>query len=215
MTAMKDPAKGKKRKRNEGSRTNLSVEEYEADVLDTEKKILESHKNFNDIPMLIGRLNDDELAETWKYTFVAISLCRVLCKLMAAGNFSTSRNSSEHDRIIAQWLSDRVDEFTKKMQEWLVSNVPAKQSSALALMLRVFREQSKYLDRSVHESWSSGIFVNLMNALITHPSMDSARGDYVENYVNKYDDVRYHTFSWLAYVDSLLNRIELISDFPQ
>ena len=204
----------KKRKRSDdlapqisskGQATADSDINYEADILAMETGILESRKNLNDIPKLIAMLSDGRDAGLEKCIFAAISLCRVFCKHMAAGNFSKSKNSSENDQTIAQWLTERLQEFNQRMEKWLASRLPLKSSTAMTLLLRIFRERSKYLDESARDSWSSGIFAGLMSTLLTAPSMDFACGEYVEKFVNKYDDVRYHTFSWLAYVIFLVS----------
>ena len=189
----------KKRKRTDGL-TSKSVkktvskenEDNSAKIFLLEEKILESQRNFNSIATLLQFLDEDDIDGT--RNTAAIALCRVFCRLMAAGKLTKTKESSENAQTVSQWLLERFEDFKRAMCTWIRSTDAAKQSLALTLLMQYMKEEARQKTR-LH-----GTFANLLKSLLDAPAADSACNEFVIKYVNVYDDIRYFTFHAIGYV---------------
>ena len=170
-------------------------------ILLLESKILESRRNYNDITELVGYLqgDDDEVQ-----VLAAIALCRVFCRLLAAGALTVtnepSEGPSESNRTISQWLLERLKETYKHLFGILKEEDPAKQTTVLTIMMQLLKEQAKHYHRSNHEGWSRSGFHTLIETLIAEDTPITAAEGFGEMFAARYDDIRYYTFSRLTYV---------------
>lgn len=75
-----------------------------------EDQIAESRKYYNNIVTLLSMIN----AETESPNIaVAVSLCRVFCRLMAGGHLNKPEGASEQDQILVAWLKERYQDYQK------------------------------------------------------------------------------------------------------
>lgn len=79
-------------------------------VQELENQIAESRKYYNNIATLISMLNVEKSA-TKPELAVAVSLCRVFSRLIAAGNFTETSRAAENEKIVVAWLKERCLEY--------------------------------------------------------------------------------------------------------
>lgn len=199
---------GKKRKRNDEtfriskkSRT-VTVDsprevDFQDQALQLEEKIFQSRTNYNNIHTLlqylqekVGALDEDIVA--------AVTLCRVFCRLMAGGNLSKLREGSGNEATIVQWLRERLQDYEQGLLRLLRNGGNGKQSTALTVVMRLVKEKALHLNQSEDAFWQNGLFGKLVQTLIEENVAEETRTEFVEKYVEKYDDVRYYTFACLA-----------------
>lgn len=124
----------KKRKNNKGSGVPSSKRRAVAEpqstdtakIQELEEQISESRKHYNNIAALISMLDVDEPGTRQPNLAVAVSLCRVFCRLIAAGNLTESSRAAENEKIIVAWLKERCQEYQKA----LLSIIRESQSSS-------------------------------------------------------------------------------------
>lgn len=206
---MNDAILNKKIKRAVNANANIAstrvskphLEHDEAsDILLLETKILESRKNYNAITELMGHMHNDNDATQ---SLAAVALCRVFCRLLAAGaltkNHEPSDSSSQADRTIAQWLLERLKETYTQLFRMLKENKSTKQATVLTISMQLLKEQAKHYHRSNHTEWSRNAFQEMMETLIIEDTPFTATEGFVELFASKYDDIRYHTFERITY----------------
>jgi U3 small nucleolar RNA-associated protein 19 len=123
MPATVDTSSSKKRKstKNAGApskRRAVAEEDSLAETLskvqELETQIAESRKYYNNIATLISMLNVEQSAKKPELA-VAVSLCRVFSRLMAAGNLSESSRDAENEKIVVAWLKERCLEYQRAL----------------------------------------------------------------------------------------------------
>ena len=203
---------GKKRKRKDEafhaskkSRTavvaNPQGVDFQDQALQLEQEILESQTNYNSIHTLLkclqknGGVEDEDI-------IAAVALCRVFCRLMAAGKLSKLRESPANETTIVQWLRERLHDYEKGLLGMLGNKNVGKQSTALTVVMRLVKEKATHLHQPEDAVWQNSLFGQLLQTLVEEEVADETRAEFVEKYVEKYDDVRYYTFACLAYVPS-------------
>ena len=206
-----NPEPGEKRRRKDGtlharkkSRTAATISykniELQDEALQLEEKILESRTNYNSIQTLLKYLQQENELKNEK-TIAAVALCRIFCKLMARGSLSKLQESSSNELVIMQWLRERLLDYEQGLLRMLKSKSIGTQSIALTVLMRLLKDEASYLNQSADNlCWQEGIFWQLVQTLIEEEVVEETRTEFVERYVVKYEDVRYHTFACLAYV---------------
>lgn len=86
-----------------------------ARIQELEDQISESRKYYNNIATLISMLNAGEPEKTKPNLAVAVSLCRVFCRLIAGGNLTETNRAAENEKIIVAWLRERSQEYQKAL----------------------------------------------------------------------------------------------------
>lgn len=77
-----------------------------------EDQIAESRKYYNNIVTLLSMVNAE--SET-PHIAVAVSLCRVFCRLIAGGQLNKPEGASEQDQILVAWLKERYQDYQKAL----------------------------------------------------------------------------------------------------
>src|SRR5262245_7011502 len=75
-------------------------------IQELESQISESRKYYNNIVTLISMFNDVDSVESPNMA-VGLSLCRVFCRLFAAGHLNKPKDATEQDLILVSWLRER------------------------------------------------------------------------------------------------------------
>ena len=204
---------GKKRKRRDEvsgnskkSRTAPKAREPDPqeEVLGLEQKILESRTNYNSIHTLLDHIRVGGSSEE-KDMLAAVALCRVFCRLMAAGNLDKPQDKASNEATIVQWLRERLQDYENRLLRLLKDEDAGRQSTALTLLMRLVKEEeATHLNKSEEAIWRDGLFEKLLRTLVEDGIAEDTRAEFVEKYVEEYDDVRYYTFARLAYVSVLL-----------
>ncbi|KAF7714370.1 Uncharacterized protein PECH_001936 [Penicillium ucsense] len=138
-------------------------------VQQLEEQIAESRKYYNNIATLLTMLNADNSAKKPELA-VAVSLCRVFSRLMAAGNLSESSRDAENEKIVV---------------------------TALTLSMRLMKETVSHFEGANSSVWS-GLFRNIIEALVEARDGEEVRGEFLTKFVKEYEDIRFHTFAQIA-----------------
>ena len=168
-----------------------------------ENQIFVSREHYNSIATLLKYL-DEHGAEDQRDIAAAVALCRIFCRLMAAGTLTASRDMAENEVIIRSWLQERLLDYTTSMLVMLRCPDISKQVTAVTLLMRLMKVQAEYLNPQDDAIWLRGIFNRVLHSLIDSNEADERRAEFVEKYLHKYDDIRYYTFSLFACVYSAL-----------
>lgn len=83
-------------------------------ITELEIQISESRKHYNNIVTLLSMLDVGENAQNPNLP-VAVSLCRVFSRLIAAGNFTESSRADDNEKLIVAWLKERFQEYQKAL----------------------------------------------------------------------------------------------------
>jgi len=192
----------KKRSRSEssddndsGSQSDSDVGDRHAKIVQLEKEVLESRKHYNNITTLIslaqGRdSEDDEVA-----VVAAVSLCRVFIRLLAAGSFTKKKGASEKEDTVVRWLRERLSEYRKVLTAMLREEQAA--LTATTLSMRLLKAEAQYLNGTGEYSFPGASFSELVTGLMRPEVDDSVRAEFVEKFVDEYDDIRYYAFRTL------------------
>ena len=173
--------------------------DFQDQALQLEEEILESQTNYNSIHTLLKFLQEN-CGEESQDVIAAVALCRVFCRLMAGGKLSKLRESPANETTIVQWLRERLHDYEKGLLRMLRNEIVGKQSTALTVVMRLVKEKASHLNQSEDAVWQDGLFGQLVQTLIEEEVAEETRAEFVEKYIEQYGDVRYYTFTCLAYV---------------
>ena len=203
----------------------LNAENSNEDILLLENQILESRRGYNNIAKLLsvcteGQNNDES-------TIAAVALCKVFCRLMAAGDMSKRKGISDNEVTIIDWLKARYTEYLRHLQAMIRGLDGSKQGAALTLIMRLVKEAANK-DENV---WRVGPFYELLQTLLLHSQSSIAKELLLEKYVEEYDDVRFFALQGIVrllsrtaeedqansgiLVDSILDCMVAIENLPQ
>ncbi|KAL9099641.1 MAG: hypothetical protein Q9163_004882 [Psora crenata] len=179
------------------SRTNARLDQkkdQESEIPLLESRILESRKHYNDIVILLD-ITRDAQSENKRDILAAVALCRVFCTLMAAGSLSKSKDVSESELTVVRWLIEKLKEFYASLLRHMDGNDVSRQTAALTLIMRLLKEEATHLHVSDHEIWSKNLFSGIIAALLKSATANMVATMFLEQYVEKYDDIRYYFFA--------------------
>jgi U3 small nucleolar RNA-associated protein 19 len=120
MPSLIDGAKNTKKRKNDTKestqpsakrRTEVqSGEDERSRIQELEAQISESRKYYNNIVTMISMFNVVDSAKSPNLA-VGVSLCRVFCRLLAAGHLNKPKDATEQDLILVSWLRERYYEY--------------------------------------------------------------------------------------------------------
>ncbi|KAL8645182.1 MAG: hypothetical protein Q9226_007413, partial [Calogaya cf. arnoldii] len=214
-TAIKATAKPAKRKRQDAdlaaqvghkSKTRKIQKDVsqranvEEEVLLLEGEITQSRKHYNKIAILLGYCRKYE-SQSKTSIIAAVALCRVFCRLMAIGSMSQSREMAENERIIAKWLRAQYNSYQDTLLDVLLDSNLGMQSTALTLLMRLQKEMSDNLDEPFYDHHrNEGGFGRIVVGVTSSNAMELIREEFVNKYVQQYDDIRYSTLACLTHL---------------
>lgn len=178
----------------------------ELSILLLEEQILASRKNYNEIVTLLdyAQKHDSE-QEVEHSTLALVALCRVFCRLIALGNLTKTGQISESERAIAEWLIERYNNYKKTLLNIISEGDVGRHSIAFTLLMRLIKEDAEHLKLSEKSIWKNGgTFSMVLEAIVYSADAAESRNDFIERYVQQYDDVRFHTFGRLRFDQSLV-----------
>ena len=126
MPGVRDGAQSSKKRKNdakEGSKPSSAkrravTKETDGEnerIQQLEDQIAESRKYYNNIVTLLSMLNGDKSSGKSSNLDVAVSLCRVFCRLLAGGHLNKPDAASEQDLILVAWLRERYQDVQKAL----------------------------------------------------------------------------------------------------
>ena len=104
MPALAEGKALKKRKLDRDGGENISIHQLE-------DQVSESRKYYNNIATLLGMLHPGPEANLT----VAVSLCRIFCRLIAVGSLSDAGHTAQNEKIIVAWLRERFQDYQKAL----------------------------------------------------------------------------------------------------
>lgn len=186
----------RKRARSESSHDGED-DDPQIDILSLEAAILESKKNYNSITTLIEiarALNKDSGEEVEENALLAtVALCRVFVRLLAAGALLRKKGLPEKDVVVVHWLRDRLAEYREVVLALFARDEQA--MTALTLSMRLLKTEGQYpLSDKEEYAFPKATLKNIVLALI-QPEVDQVvRNEFVEKFVDEFEDVRLYTF---------------------
>jgi U3 small nucleolar RNA-associated protein 19 len=190
-----DTISSKKRKRADEEKrpkskkaSKIPIEEKdtrEDEVLKLEAEILESRKHYNNIVNLISIAKENAEASL----LASVALCRVYCRLYAAGSLAKSKSTTEPELVIIQWLKARLNEYIDLLIDLLRDEASGTQTTALTLLMRLVKEEVNQQGPLV---WEKGIFSRALRIVLSSDSED-LRHEFRTKYFDDWDDFRFHT----------------------
>ncbi|KAI9819476.1 MAG: hypothetical protein M1827_006924 [Pycnora praestabilis] len=170
-------------------------------ILLLESRILESRRHYNNIAILLESFRGTDKAAEEQAT-ACVALCRVFCRLMVAGSMSKTEDTPENEAIIIKWLKERYNDYTAILLKTLQGGEPEKQSTVLILLMRLVKDEALYLKVNEEYAWLSGMFADIIRSLLEAKDGQVVREEFVEKYVEEYDDIRLYTFAVVAGIAS-------------
>ncbi|EYE91834.1 ribosome biosynthesis protein NOC4 [Aspergillus ruber CBS 135680] len=166
-------------------------------ITELEIQISESRKHYNNIATLLSILDVGENAQNPNLP-VAVSLCRVFSRLIAAGSLTESSRADDNEKLIVAWLKERFQEYQKALVNIMREGDASAQVTALTLSMRLVGEQVTHIPSADSYVWSSGLFKNVFEAVIEAPEGQALQAEFIEKFVKAYEDVRFHTFARIS-----------------
>lgn len=190
--AIKDLPKKRARSESSSGHDDSESDDPQAEILSLEAAILESKKNYNNITTLIGiarRLDEDEE----QALLAIVALCRVFIRLLAAGSLSRRKGMPDKDVVVVHWLRDRLAEYHEVVFSLFVRDDQA--MTALTLSMRLLKAEGQHPLSDKDEYSFPKPFLRDIVAALCHPQVDAVvRHEFVEKFVDEFDDVRLYTF---------------------
>ncbi|KAI5290468.1 hypothetical protein KEM54_001474 [Ascosphaera aggregata] len=172
--------------------TTIDGDMIKSEIQELEGQIAESRKHYNNIVKLLSMLDVVSGADSANLQ-VAVSLCRVFCRLLAGGHLNKIKGSSEQDHIVVAWLRERYQEYQDALLAILKNGAASHQVVALSLCFQLMKEQSTHLAGTGTQVWSSGFFIRVVAALLEVPEGAVVRSNFAENYMKKHHDIAVYT----------------------
>ena len=178
-------------KARKAPKTTTKSDTRETQIELWEQQIVESPAHYEKIEKLQSYLAAEEHA-----ILAAVALCKVFCRLIAAGDLEKDNNASETATQTALWLRGCLRNYVTKICDWIGSPDATVENTALTLLMKIVKEEAAGTSNRARESWrnKTGTFQTIVKALLQKNDAEGARQRFVEMYMEEYDDVRYYTF---------------------
>lgn len=161
-----------------------------AKILLLETATLESKRHYNNITTLL-HIARDQTKEP-EALLATVALCRIFVRLLAAGSLLRKNNSVEKDAILVHWLRDRLAEYNEILLSFLTNDDHA--LTALALSMRLLKAHGQYPYREGDQNSFPRMLLRDIVAALCRPGAEQVRREFVEKFVDEYDDIRLYTF---------------------
>lgn len=116
----------------ENGKDKLEIEH----IQELEDQIAESRKYYNNIVTLLSKLDDASTDKAGRKA-LAVSLCRVFCRLLAGGQLNPSKSAAESETILVAWLKERYQEYKTALVGILRDGEPSQQVCLVHIALHV------------------------------------------------------------------------------
>ena len=178
--------------KSEQGDTDSDAQNSKDAILLLEDQIIQSRRNYNNIAKLLSICT--ETGKDDQSTTAAVALCRIFCRLTAAGDMTKKKGMPENEITIVNWLKARYAEYTEHLRGKITDLNDYEQGTALVLLMRLVKEAAGK-DENV---WRTGLFSDLLQAVLSSPQSSLAREELLEKYVEEYDDIRFFTLQGVS-----------------
>lgn len=186
----KSERRASKSKSRQQASSDEDGDDAQSDILRLEAEVLESRKHYNNIATLL-QLSKDESAESEITILASVALCRIFTRLLSSGDMIKSKGMAQSEVMIVSWLKERYRDYTEALVNYFLrSKNPRKQSTALTLLMRMVKEESKQKDFS----WKKTPLTQTVETIMLLPEEDATRDEFSEKFFTKFDDIRFYTF---------------------
>lgn len=177
------------KKRRRSSSAESESDDQSARILLMEQGILESKKNYNDITHLLKIMGafEDEAGSM----MAAVALCRVFIRLLAQGAFTYKKAHSEKETAVIGWLKEQLGLYKKTLVLCLDNEDLA--TTALTLCMRTLKAEGEHIYLGDDYKFPTA-FLETIVTVILHSGNEELIRTLIEEYVEQYDDIRFHTF---------------------
>jgi U3 small nucleolar RNA-associated protein 19 len=185
------------RKPSKRARSESNEEDAQARILSLETQIFESKKNYNSIITLI-KLSRNEDDDPDVGLVSSIALCRIFSRLLASGDFTKTKSSTEKESVVTLWLRERYSEYKAVLLQFL--DRESSGSTALTLCMRMLKSEGTHLLNGQDYNFPGSFLRDILRNLLSPDCGDAVRREFSEKYLKEYDDIRFYTFSAIEYV---------------
>jgi U3 small nucleolar RNA-associated protein 19 len=171
-----------------------SSKDDQARIFALEEQIINSRQHYDKI-LYLQKLATQDVENSGNAIFAAVTLCRVFCRLIAGERFVKRKEFSEKEIEQVQWLRQRLSDYIQSLSAWLGSPDAGKENTALTLLMRIVKAETSTGRKSGEQVWrmEGSSFTVVVRKLLSKSAAEGARQEFVESYVEEYDDVRYFT----------------------
>jgi len=162
------------------------------EILLLESQILESRKHYKNIERLLKIFKDGKSGEA--AILPAVVLCRVFSRLLAGEKMVKSKKSKPEAAEDADWLKSQFKVYISRLCSCLSSEDGQMQSTSLKLLMRLVQLEVSQEGTRGEQAWRSGAFLSTVRALISSDKAEAAREEFLEEFLEENDDVRFFTF---------------------
>lgn len=121
------------------------------------------------------------------------ALFRVYTRLIQAGDL-VKKNEKGAQGAVTQWLRDQYKTYLRYLQSLLKHDEPGLQVSALNILMTNLKVQSEY-----QRNFTDVYYRPVIEAVVWQKQLsDPLFKEFLEKYVNAYDDLRFHFYSDVA-----------------
>ncbi|KAI9897498.1 hypothetical protein N3K66_007354 [Trichothecium roseum] len=177
------------KKRRRSSSAESESDDQSARILLMEQGILESKKNYNDITHLLKIMGAFE--DGTGSMMAAVALCRVFIRLLAQGAFAYKKAHSEKETAVVGWLKEQLGLYKKTLVLCLDNEDLA--TTALTLCMRTLKAEGEHIYLGDDYKFPTA-FLETIVTVILHSGNEDLIRTLIEEYVEQYDDIRFHTF---------------------
>ena len=170
-------------------------------ILDFERQIIESRRNYNSICTILDYAEDDGLPVETQYLAI-LSLCRVFCRLMVTRTMSKTTELSGKNHIVVDWLRKCYFRYETVLLRTLVNSDFQDTGGLIEIIKHLMKEETRSIADAEELFWRQGIFSRILRYLVelkdTKHNNVSALKTAIKMLANGYLDVRFFTFAVLG-----------------
>ncbi|KAF2723075.1 nucleolar complex protein 4 [Polychaeton citri CBS 116435] len=191
-------AKSRKAPKTTSSGTGNDNDDVQEKILLLESQTLESRSNYNNIIALQRYVSSAEIKTTQTAITAAVSLCRIFCRLIASEALVKRKSDSLADTEVRTWLKQRLRDYAICLSHspWVGGTDGTMESTALTLLMRIVKSEVLQGGKKAETAWrnQSSVFRITVEAIMSQKEAELARSEFVDNFVEEFDDVRFYTF---------------------
>lgn len=124
------------------------------------------------------------------------SLQRVFIPLVESGKTARMKEETSDDSaaVVASWMRSKYHAFQTCLIRLLSHDELGLQTSALSILMLLVKAESAYIASQAHtEPFATSFFRRFFEAFIALENGGDLRREFIEHYLNKFDDVRLYT----------------------
>ena len=122
------------------------------------------------------------------------ALHRVFSRFLTNGDLDQPNDSSSATAKVTLWLLGQFNIYVKRLRQLLSDDEPGLQVPALKILMTLVKTQSEHASKMANDQLQPIVFAMVWNKNLSAP----LHKEWIEKYINAYDDVRYHFYRHTA-----------------